>query len=166
MYILDFVNLGLTVCQTRATHSFHAIDPQIACHLLLEWSWIHNHKVAPYMYHQCLKDNWTRRRVHIDAMKSPSQIGESTFQKWLILMNSLMSRNNPDQAEDLEGKGPKPDHSAYTSNHHPRPTKQPKQISRKGHIEGMISWKVCLADGRTCHLLWHLRGQALLGSKP
>lgn len=70
-----------------AATRFHIIDARTSYHLMLGRPLIHKHQIVTSTYHQCLKDSWRDKKMHVNTFESP-------FQKMkLIQLKSLLWRS-------------------------------------------------------------------------
>ena len=74
-----YVQLALRVGPIVALTRFHVINAKVSYHVLLGCSWLHNHRLIPSMFHQCIKGRLNGRPVRIPANRNPFSQGELNF---------------------------------------------------------------------------------------
>ena len=74
-----YVQLALRVGPIVALTRFHVINAKVSYHVLLGCPWLHNHRLIPSMFHQCIKGRLNGRPVRIPANRNPFSQGELNF---------------------------------------------------------------------------------------
>ena len=73
------IQLVLKVRPIVALTRFHVIDLPISYHTLLGRSWLHNHKLVPSTYHQCVKGRFNGKLIRIPTNPTPFDLSEAHY---------------------------------------------------------------------------------------
>ena len=76
-YIVGHIQLWLKVGLIASLAHFHVVRTEISYHVLLGRPWLHNHRLVPSIYHQCVKGRLNGGMIRIAANPSPFEQAEA-----------------------------------------------------------------------------------------
>ena len=78
-YTIRSMQLVLKVGPIVALTRFHVIDSPVSYHALLRRPWLHEHKLVPSTYHQCVKGRLNGKPICIPTNPTPFDLSEAYY---------------------------------------------------------------------------------------
>lgn len=75
-YTAGYIQLWLRVGPIASLTCFHVVKIEVSYHILLGQPWLHQHRLIPSTYHQCMKGRLNGRMIWIAANQSPFKQAE------------------------------------------------------------------------------------------